>query len=62
MSPKLRNSAIKVRAEQGQVHVSGILPQFVSETDVIPLIEGVPGVTKVVTDLIIPNEYHGYHV
>ena len=61
-SPKLRHSAFKVRAVQGQVQVSGILPQFVSETDVIPLIERVPGVTKVITDLIIPDEFHGDHV
>ena len=62
MPPRWRNLRIEVRAEQGQVHVSGILPQFVSETDIIPLIEGVSGVTKVVTDLISSDEYHGNHV
>ena len=51
MSPTYRNLHINVRAEQGQVHVSGIIPQF-TDQELIQLIEGVHGVTKVVTDFI----------
>ncbi len=60
MSPKCRNLAIDVRAEQGQVNVSGILPQSVSEQKIFRLIQGVPGVANVVMDFIIPqlDTYH----
>ena len=51
MSPTYRNLHINVRAEQGQVHVSGIIPQF-TDQELIQLIEGVHGVTKVVADFI----------
>ena len=55
MSPRLRN--FNVRAEQGQVHVEGVLTQSVSEQEIIRLIERVPGVAKVVTDIKSPQEY-----
>ncbi len=55
MSPRLRN--FNVRAEQGQVHVEGVLTQSVSEQEIIRLIERVPGVAKVVTDFKSPQEY-----
>jgi len=55
MSPRLRN--FNVRAEQGQVHVAGVLTQSVSEQEIIRLIERVPGVAKVVTDIKSPQEY-----
>ena len=55
MFPKCRNLAIDVRAEQGQVNVSGVLAMAVSEHEIIQLVEGVPGVSKVVMNLIIPD-------
>ncbi len=58
MSPRYRNLHIFVRAEQGQVHVSAILPQFTDQR-LIQLIEGVHGVTKVVTDFIDLPEHLG---
>ncbi len=55
MDPRYKNLAIDVRAEQGQVNVSGVLARAVSEHEIIQLVEGVPGVSKVVTNLIIPD-------
>ncbi len=51
MSPTCRNLHINVRAEQGQVHVSRVIPQF-TDQELIQLIEGVHDVTKVVPDFI----------
>jgi len=55
LDPRYRNLAIDVRAEQGRVNVSGMLAMATSEQEIIQLIEGVPGVDKVVTDLVTPH-------
>ena len=55
MSPRYRNLRINVQAERGKVRVSGVLTRSVSQGEIIRLLEGVPGVTNVVTDLIIPE-------
>ncbi|MFQ5902199.1 MAG: cytidylate kinase family protein [Candidatus Binatia bacterium] len=54
MSPKTRNLTINVRVEQGQVHVSGILAQSELEQEITRLIEGIPGVTRVVAEFESP--------
>ncbi|MBI2985552.1 MAG: cytidylate kinase family protein [Deltaproteobacteria bacterium] len=54
MSPKTRNLTINVRAERGEVYVSGILAQSELEETITRLIEGVPGVKKVVADFESP--------
>jgi cytidylate kinase len=54
MSPKTRNLTINVRVERGQVHVSGILAQSELEKEISRLIEGIPGVTKVIADFESP--------
>jgi hypothetical protein len=54
MSPKTRNLTINVRAERGQVHVSGILAQSDLEREIIRIVEGTPGVTKVIADFESP--------
>jgi cytidylate kinase len=51
-SPRLRDLVINVEAKQGEVSLSGVIPQSVSEQEIKKLIEGVPGVTKVVTDFV----------
>jgi len=55
MSPRYRNLRINVQAERGKVRVSGVLARSVSRGEIIRLLLGVPGVTNVVTDLIIPG-------
>ncbi len=57
MAPAYRNLPISVRADRGQVHMSGVLTGPVSEHEIIRQIEGVPGVTKVVTDFTILSEH-----
>ena len=54
MSPKTRNLSINIRVERGEVHASGILAQSDLEQGISRLIEGVPGVTRVVTDFESP--------
>jgi cytidylate kinase len=54
MSPRTRNLTINVRAEQGQVHVSGILAQSDLEQEIIRIVQGTPGVTKVRADFESP--------
>jgi hypothetical protein len=50
-SQEFRGSILEVRAESGHVHVSGNLQFWVSEEQVVRVVERVPGVTKVTTDL-----------
>jgi len=54
ISPKTRNLTINVRVEGGEVHASGILAQSELEQEILRIVEGVPGVRKVVTDFESP--------
>jgi cytidylate kinase len=56
MSLKVKNFSPIVRAKNGQVHVSGVLPLSGSEQDIIKLIETIPGVKNVVMDFISPYQ------
>jgi cytidylate kinase len=51
MAPGFRNLALGVRADNGQVQVSGVIPQWISEREIVRLIKDIPGVFKVVTGL-----------
>ena len=57
MTPEFRNLGIDVRANKGEVKLSGVLFKWTSEEEIIELVKGVPGVTKVEADLIISNEH-----
>jgi len=50
--PELRDLNLSVQANQGEVTLSGLLPQAVSEYEVRRIVEGVPGVNRIVTDLV----------
>lgn len=50
-SREFRGSIFDVRSDRGHVHVSGNLRFGASEEQVVKVIENVPGVTKVTTDL-----------
>lgn len=56
-SSRFRNLGITVRAEKGEVYVSGVLigafTHSVTEEEIIRLVKGVPGVTRVVTDFTV---------
>ena len=47
VSAKTRNLILNVRAEGGEVYVSGILAQPDLETEIVRIVESVPGVKKV---------------
>jgi len=53
-SPKTRNLSIHVQAKEGVVRVSGILTQPALQEEIVSIIEGVEGVTKVEADLESP--------
>jgi hypothetical protein len=53
-SPKTRNLSVHVEAKDGVVRVSGILTQPALEEEIVSIIEGVEGVTKVEADLESP--------
>jgi hypothetical protein len=53
MSPAFRSLGIAVRAEKGEVHVSGICRYSVPEEEIVSLVKRIPGVTKVVTDFTV---------
>jgi cytidylate kinase len=63
MSPAFRRLGIAVRAENGEVHVSGICRYSVPEEEIVSLVKRIPGVTKVVTDFtVIPADMgEGYY-
>src|SRR5262249_37828477 len=63
MSPTCRSLGIKVRAENGEVHVSGVFTHAVPEEEIVRLIKRIPGVTQVVTDFtVIPADMsEGYY-
>jgi osmotically-inducible protein OsmY len=54
MSPKTRNLNISIQAEKGVVRVAGILTQPALQQEIVRLVEGVPGVTKVEADFESP--------
>ncbi len=57
-SPSTRNLNIHIQAKQGVVHVTGVLSQPALQDEIVRVIEGLPGVTKVVADLeTAPIEY-----
>lgn len=53
-SPKTRNIILNVRAERGQVHVSGILADPDLEEEILRIVKAVPGVTEVTSDIEPP--------
>lgn len=50
--PRLRNLTISVRAVQGEVTLSAIVPYSVSEDEIISRVKTIPGVKKVVADIV----------
>ena len=62
MSP-YRSLGIAVRAENGEVHVSGMCTYSVPEEEIVSLVKRIPGVTNVVTDFtVIPADMgEGYY-
>ena len=51
-SGETRALNINVTAEKGQVHLSGVLINPVLEQEIIHIVEGIPGVTKIVADFV----------
>jgi cytidylate kinase len=49
----LRISGFEVQARSGHVHISGVLQFWMSEPEIVRVVEKVPGVTKVTTDLVV---------
>lgn len=54
MNPKTRHLTVSVRAEKGEVYLSGILAQSDLEPMIVELVKGTPGVTGVVADFEAP--------
>lgn len=54
VSPKTRHLTVRVRVEGDEVHLSGILAQSDLEQSIIEVVQGVPGVKKVVTEFESP--------
>jgi len=54
VSPKTRNLTVNVRAENGEVYISGILAQPELETEIVRIAGSVPGVRKVTTSFESP--------
>ena len=52
-SAKFRNLGISVRAEKGEVHLSGVFAHSVAEDEMIELAKSVPGVIRVKTDITV---------
>jgi cytidylate kinase len=50
--PRLRNLTISVRAMQGEVTLSAIVPHSVSEDEIIRHVKTIPGVNKVAADIV----------
>ena len=59
MKPEFRNLGIDVRANNGEVKLSGVLFKWTSEEEITDLVKGVPGVTKVEADLVISDQHLG---
>jgi len=54
VAPKTRHLSINVRAERGEVTLSGILAQSELEQEIVRLVKGIPGVTRVVAEFESP--------
>jgi osmotically-inducible protein OsmY len=54
VSPKTRNLTINVSVDGGRARLSGILANLDLEREIVRIVEGVPGVTKVETELESP--------
>jgi hypothetical protein len=54
VAPKTRHLTINVRAERGEVHLSGILAQSELEQEIVRLVEAIAGVTRVVAEFESP--------
>lgn len=54
VAPKTRNLTINVRAEKGEVHLSGILAQSELEGSIVEIANAVPGVTRVIPNFESP--------
>lgn len=54
MSPKTRNLNIRVRSEQGQVRLSGVITQPELEREIVNLVKQIPGVATVKAELESP--------
>jgi cytidylate kinase len=54
VSPKTRNLTINVSVDGGRARLSGILANLDLEREIVRVVEGVPGVTKVETELESP--------
>lgn len=52
MSQNMQGAMLDVKAERGQVSVSGTLPHWISSDEVIEKIKGVPGVNRIIADLV----------
>lgn len=50
--PRLRNLDINVRASDGELILSGILPTTVPELEIRNVVEKIPGVKKVIVDFV----------
>ena len=62
VSPVTRSVNLNVRAEKGEVYVSGVLSEPGMEDEILRLIENVPGVRQVSADLIsAPLEEQMFH-
>jgi cytidylate kinase len=57
MSPNLRNLTINVRANSGAIKLSGVLFQWTAEEEIVNLVQGLSGVTKVETDFVMSDEH-----
>jgi osmotically-inducible protein OsmY len=55
-SPEIRGSALEVRATEGHIHIAGRIEQGM-EDEVVRMVEIIPGVTDVTTDVdTVPAE------
>ncbi len=58
-TPEFRNLGIDVRANKGSVKLSGVLFQGTAEEEIVNLVKGVSGVTKVETDFVVSDDHLG---
>lgn len=52
MSQTMQGATLDVKAKRGEVSVSGTLPHWVSEDEVIEKVKRIPGVHRIVADLV----------
>ena len=56
-TPNLRNLTINAHANSGEIKLSGVLFRWTEEEEIVDLVKGVPGVTKVETDFVMSDEH-----